>query len=98
LYVRAASFRYTITLSPIESTPPAGDHGFDCLELAGGFLLRRLNMGGQHGAGKGDKYRKVDREAYSKNYEAIFGKKKGKKTNGKDSTTDKRRRDSRNGD
>ena len=36
-------------------------------------------MGGQHGAGKGDKYRKVDREAYSKNYEAIFGKKKGKK-------------------
>lgn len=55
-------------------------------------------MGEHHGAGKGDKYRKVDREAYSKNYEAIFGKKKGKKTNGKDSTTDKRRRDSRNGD
>ena len=55
LYVLASFFMYTITLSPINSTPPAGDHGFGCLLLAGGFLLRRLNMGGQHGAGKADK-------------------------------------------
>ncbi len=54
-------------------------------------------MGGQHSAGKGDKYRKVDREAYSRNYEAIFGKKKGK-TNDNDRKTNKRRRSSRKGD
>ena len=33
----------------------------------------------EHGAGKGDSYRKVDRDKYDRNYEAIFGKKKTKK-------------------
>ena len=36
-------------------------------------------MSGQHGAGKGDKYRPVDMEKYRENYEKIFGKKKKKK-------------------
>jgi len=30
-------------------------------------------------AGKGDKYRKVDREKYSRNWDMIFNKKKEKK-------------------
>jgi hypothetical protein len=34
-------------------------------------------MGGKHSAGKGDTYRSVDWEQYSKNYDLIF--KKGKK-------------------
>ena len=34
-------------------------------------------MGGKHSAGKGDTYRPVDWEQYSKNWDAIF-KKKGK--------------------
>jgi hypothetical protein len=29
-------------------------------------------------SGKGDKYRPVDRRKYERNYERIFGKKKGK--------------------
>lgn len=33
-------------------------------------------MSGKHSAGKGDKYRPVDKKQYDKNYEAIFGKKK----------------------
>jgi hypothetical protein len=35
---------------------------------------------GQHGAGKGDTYRKVNLEQYGRNYDAIFGKKKKKRT------------------
>jgi hypothetical protein len=34
---------------------------------------------GQHGAGKGDTYRRVNLEEYGRNYDAIFGKKKKKK-------------------
>jgi hypothetical protein len=34
---------------------------------------------GQHGAGKGDTYRKVNLEEYGRNYDAIFRKKKKKK-------------------
>ena len=33
-------------------------------------------MGDRHSAGKGDRYRVVDRKKYSENYEKIFGKKK----------------------
>jgi hypothetical protein len=33
-------------------------------------------MGDKHAAGKGSKYRPIDRKKYSENYEAIFGKKK----------------------
>jgi hypothetical protein len=33
-------------------------------------------MGGQHAAGKGDQYRPVNWEQYSKNWDDIFGKKK----------------------
>ena len=54
-------------------------------------------MGGQHGAGKGDKYRRVDLDKYRENYEKIFGKKKGK-TNDNDRKTNKRRGNSRKGD
>ena len=36
-------------------------------------------MGGQHAAGKGDQYRSVNWEQYSKNWDDIFGKKKTKK-------------------
>jgi len=32
-------------------------------------------MSGKHGAGKGDRYRPVDRELYEKNWKAAFGKK-----------------------
>ena len=35
-------------------------------------------MSGKHSAGKGDKYRPVDKKQYDENYEAIFGKKKKK--------------------
>lgn len=35
-------------------------------------------MGGQHAAGKGSRYRPVDRKKYSENYDKIFGKKKTK--------------------
>ncbi len=43
-------------------------------------------MGDKHAAGKGSKYRPVDRKKYSENYEAIFGKKKKpKNSNKKDS-------------
>ena len=37
-------------------------------------------MSGKHSAGKGDKYRPVDKKQYDKNYEAIFGKKNKKNT------------------
>tara|TARA_Y100001938_G_scaffold77389_1_gene107009 strand:- start:1755 stop:1892 length:138 start_codon:yes stop_codon:yes gene_type:complete len=40
-------------------------------------------MSGQHGAGKGDKYRPVDMQKYRENYEKIFGKKKKKKPSSK---------------
>ncbi len=33
-------------------------------------------MSDKHAAGKGSKYRSVDRKKYTENYEAIFGKKK----------------------
>ena len=32
-------------------------------------------MSGKHSAGKGDKYRPVDKKQYDKNYNNIFGKK-----------------------
>lgn len=38
-------------------------------------------MQGEHGAGKGDTYRRVDMEKYRKNYDAIFRKKKKKRKN-----------------
>lgn len=38
-------------------------------------------MSGKHSAGKGDRYRPLDKKQYDKNYEAIFGKKKPKKKN-----------------
>jgi len=41
-------------------------------------------MGGQHNAGKGDKYRPVDMNKYRENYEKIFGKKKPKKKSNKE--------------
>lgn len=37
-------------------------------------------MEGKHGAGKGDDYRPVDFEQYGKNFDAIFGKPKQKRT------------------
>jgi hypothetical protein len=40
-------------------------------------------MGSKHSAGKGDKYRPVDKKQYDKNYEDIFGKKKPKKNTAK---------------
>ena len=33
-------------------------------------------MGGKHGAGKGDKYRKVDPQKWDEGWEKAFGKKK----------------------
>ena len=36
-------------------------------------------MSGSNGAGKGDRYRKVDPEKYAENWEKAFGKKKTKK-------------------
>ena len=35
-------------------------------------------MGGKHDAGKGDQYRSVNWEQYSKNWDDIFAKKKKK--------------------
>jgi len=35
-------------------------------------------MGGKHAAGKGDQYRPVNWEQYSKNWDDIFNKKKKK--------------------
>ena len=52
-------------------------------------------MGEHHGAGKGDKYRKVDLDKYRENYEKIFGSKKGKKNEHSDRKTKQRRRNSR---
>lgn len=52
-------------------------------------------MGGQHGAGKGDKYRKVDLDKYRENYEKIFGSKKGKKNEHSNRKTKQRRRSDR---
>ena len=40
-------------------------------------------MSGRHGAGKGDRYRKVDPKKYAENYEKAFPKKKSKKKNPK---------------
>jgi hypothetical protein len=40
-------------------------------------------MGGKHDAGKGDVYRSVNWEQYSKNWDDIFGKKKTKKKDNK---------------
>ncbi len=37
-------------------------------------------MGGQHSAGKGDRYRPVDYKQWSDNWDKIFGKPKPKKT------------------
>jgi hypothetical protein len=36
-------------------------------------------MGGQHSAGKGDKYRPIDYKKWSENWDKIFGKKKPSK-------------------
>jgi hypothetical protein len=36
-------------------------------------------MEGTHGAGKGDSYRQVDIQQYSKNWDKIFGKAQKKK-------------------
>jgi len=52
-------------------------------------------MGGKHGAGKGDKYRKVDQQKYAENYEKIFKKKKGVKNEYSDRKTKQRRRTDR---
>ena len=41
-------------------------------------------MGDRHSAGKGDRYRSVDRKKYSENYEKIFGKKKKHKVKKKE--------------
>ena len=54
-------------------------------------MFGEINMGGQHDAGKGDKYRQVDMKKYRENYEKIFGKKnKGKSNDSKNRKTDKR--------
>jgi hypothetical protein len=42
-------------------------------------MKERYMNEGQHGAGKGDTYRRVNLEEYGRNYDAIFGKKKKKK-------------------
>jgi hypothetical protein len=54
-------------------------------------------MGGKHGAGKGDTYRRVDQQKYADNYDKIFVSKKDKKKNEKHSTskTKQRRRTDR---
>ena len=41
-------------------------------------------MSGQHGAGKGSRYRKVDEKKYAKNWEQAFGKKTKKGNNKND--------------
>jgi hypothetical protein len=54
-------------------------------------------MEGKHGAGKGDNYRKIDYELWSKNYDLIFRK---DKKNGKDNhaaRSNKRRTSNRKG-
>ena len=33
----------------------------------------------EHAAGKGDKFRPVDKKEYDKNYERIYGEKEGKR-------------------
>jgi hypothetical protein len=40
-------------------------------------------MSGKHSAGKGDRYRKVDYDLWSKNWDSIFKKKKPKTTRSK---------------
>jgi hypothetical protein len=40
-------------------------------------------MSDKHAAGKGSKYRAVDRRKYTENYEKIFGTKKKKNSNSK---------------
>ena len=40
--------------------------------------METFEMGGKHDAGKGDKYRPVNWEQYSKNWDDIFNKKKKK--------------------
>lgn len=54
-------------------------------------------MSDKHAAGKGSRYRPVDQDKYRENYEAIFGKKETKNDRSKDSKTDNRRRDSKQG-
>lgn len=46
-------------------------------------------MSGKHSAGKGDKYRPVDKKQYDENYEEIFKKKKSKKKVTKNKNIDK---------
>lgn len=46
-------------------------------------------MSGKHSAGKGDKYRPLDKKQYDKNYDEIFGKKKSKKKVTKNKNIDK---------
>jgi hypothetical protein len=46
-------------------------------------------MSGKHSAGKGDKYRPLDKKQYDKNYDEIFGKKNSKKKVTKNKNIDK---------
>jgi hypothetical protein len=46
-------------------------------------------MSGKHSAGKGDKYRPLDKKQYDKNYDEIFGKKNSKTKVTKNKNIDK---------
>lgn len=46
-----------------------------------------MNDNRQHSAGKGDKYRPVDRKKWDENYDRIFGKKKNENTKKKSKKT-----------
>tara|TARA_R100000008_G_C3534643_1_gene141286 strand:- start:286 stop:438 length:153 start_codon:yes stop_codon:yes gene_type:complete len=49
-----------------------------------------MMMSGQHGAGKGDKYRPIDMKKWDEGWEKAFGKKKKKKqTKDKESKNEK---------
>ena len=49
------------------------------------------DMGGQHSAGKGDKYRPVDYKKYAENYDKIFPKKVKGGKNGNENRKTKQR-------
>ncbi len=53
-------------------------------------IKKLFYMGEKHGAGKGDKYRKVDAEAWARGWDLAFSKKKRKK---RIHSTNKRKRD-----
>ena len=56
-------------------------------------------MSGKHGAGKGDRYRRVDPEKYAENWDKAFGNKDKEKDNErhKNCKNDKRRTTNRKG-